>query len=143
MIEPTLALQTAIRAKLIAAPAVTALVSADQIRAGSTRPGDCPCIITGSGTTTLHGHDYTGQRAAWIYMDLHVWTKKDDDSLTNIDQEAKQLAFAVSQALNKSLSIEGGYCDQFHVTGSVFPRDPDPTYGHGVINVEAFVRWII
>lgn len=137
MIEPTLALQTAIRAALIAAPAVIALVPADNIRAGSTRPDKTPCIIMANGTTALHGHDYTSQRAAWVNLDLHLWT------LDAGEDAAKEIAFAVSSALDKRLSIAGGYCDHFEVTGAVYPRDPDPAYGHGVLSVEALIRWVI
>ncbi|MBZ9757855.1 DUF3168 domain-containing protein [Mesorhizobium sp. ESP6-5] len=137
MIEPTLALQTAIRAALIAAPAVIALVPADNIRSGSTRPDKTPCIIMANGTTALHGHDYTAQRAAWVNLDLHVWT------LDAGEDAAKEIAFAVSNALDQRLSIAGGYCDHFEVTGAVYPRDPDPAYGHGVLSVEALIRWII
>lgn len=137
MIEPTLALQTAIRASLIAAPAVTALVPADHIRAGSTRPDTTPCIIMANGTTALHGHDYTAQRAAWVNLDLHVWT------LDAGEEAAKEIAFAVSNALDKRLKIDGGYCDHFKVTRAVYPRDPNPAYGHGVISVEALIRWMV
>lgn len=137
MIEPTLALQTAIRAALIAAPAVTALVSADNIRSGSTRPDKTPCIIMANSTTALHGHDYTAQRAAWVNLDLHVWT------LDAGEDAAKEIAFAVSNALDRRVTITGGYCDHFEVTGAVYPRDPDPAYGHGVLSVEALIRWII
>ena len=137
MIEPTLALQTAIRAALIAAPAVTGLVPADHIRSGSTRPDNAPCIIMANGTTALHGRDYTAQRAAWVNLDLHVWT------LDAGEDAAKEIAFAVSNALDKRLPIVGGYCDHFRVNGAVYPRDPDPAYGHGVLSVEALVRWIV
>lgn len=137
MIEPTLALQTAIRTTLIASPEVVALVSADNIRSGSTRPDKTPCIIMANASTTLHGHDYTAQRAAWVYLDLHVWT------LDQGEETAKQIAFAVSNSLDKRMSIEGGECDHFRITGASFPRDPDPAYGHGVLSVEAFVRWTV
>ncbi len=138
MIEPVLALQTAIRRTLVNADAVTSLVSADHIRAGSTRPETTPCIIVSDGNTELHGHDYTAQRTAWVYLDLHIWT-------LNAGQDAaKDIAGAVMGALDKrSLTIDGGYCDHFRVTGSRFPRDPDPAYGHGVLSVEALVRWIV
>lgn len=137
MIEPTLALQTAIRARLLDTPAVLALVPADNIRAGSTRPDKTPAIIMSNGNTTLHGHDYTSQRAAWVYLDLHIWT------LNEGEQRAKEIAFAVTQALDIALAVEGGYCDEFKVTGAVFPRDPTPGYGHGVLSVEALIRWIL
>ena len=138
MFEPTLALQTAIRAALVASPAVTDLVTADHIRSGSTRPDKTPCVIMSDGNTALHGHDYTSQRTAWVYLDLHIWT-------LNAGQDAaKEIAGTVTAALDKrNLPIEGGYCDHFRVTASRFPRDPDPAYGHGVLSVEALVRWIV
>lgn len=138
MIEPTLALQTAIRSALASSPAVTALVPADHIRSGSTRPDKTPCIIMSDGNTALHGHDYSSQRTAWVYLDLHIWT------LDTGQDAAKEVAGAVMAALDKrNLTIDGGYCDHFRVTASRFPRDPDPAYGHGVLSVEALIRWIV
>ena len=138
MIEPTLALQTAIRARLIGKPEVTALVPADHIRSGSTRPDKTPSIIMSDGNTALHGHDYSSQRTAWVYLDLHIWT------MDAGQDAAKEIAGVVAAALDKrALQIEGGYCDHFRVTASRFPRDPDPAYGHGVLSVEALIRWIV
>lgn len=137
MIEPTLALQTAIRTALVGNSAVTALVPADHIRAGSTRPDKLPCIMMSDGNTTLHGHDYTAQRTAWVYLDLHIWTLDDGQDA------AKEIAGAVTTALDKPMTIDGGDCDHFRVTASRFPRDPTPGYGHGVLSVEALIRWII
>lgn len=138
MIEPTLALQTAIRTRLINQPDVIALVPANNIRSGSTRPDKTPSIIMSDGTTALHGYDYTAQRTAWVYLDLHIWT-------LNAGQDAaKEITGAVMAALDKrNMQIEGGYCDHFRVTKSSFPRDPDPAYGHGVLSVEALMRWIV
>ncbi|MBD9493194.1 DUF3168 domain-containing protein [Ensifer sp. ENS01] len=140
MIEPTLALQTAIRTRLIGKSEVMALLEDDptRIRSGSTRPDKTPCIIMSDGNTSLHGHDYTSQRTAWVYLDLHIWT------LDAGQDAAKEIAGVVTAALDKrNLQIEGGYCDHFRVTASRFPRDPDPAYGHGVLSVEALVRWIV
>ncbi len=138
MIEPTLALQTAIRAALVASPAVTALVPADHIRSGSTRPDKTPAIIMSDGNTALAGHDYRSQRTAWVYLDLHVWT------LDAGQDAAKEIAGAVTAALDTpNVTIAGGFCDHFRVTTSRFPRDPDPAYGHGVLSVEALIRWTV
>lgn len=137
MIEPTLALQTAIRTALVNAPDVIALVPADHIRSGSTRPDKTPCIIMSDGNTSLHGHDYTSQRTAWVYLDLHIWT------LDAGQDAAKEIAGAIMSALDKPLKFEGCECDHFRVTASRFPRDPDPAYGHGVLSVEALIRWVI
>jgi hypothetical protein len=137
MIEPVLALQEAINQALVSAPAVTALVSPDHIRAGSTRPDMTPCIIIADGTTTLAGHDYRSQRTAWVRLDLHIWT------LDAGEDAAKEIAGAVIRALDKTPTLQGGDCDHFRVHASRFPRDPDPAYGHGVLSIEAFVRWKI
>ncbi|MER9210064.1 DUF3168 domain-containing protein [Mesorhizobium sp. M0771] len=137
MIEPTIALQTAIRSRLLDRPAVTALVQPDNIRAGSTRPDRTPAIIMSDGTTALHGYDYTAQRAAWVNLDLHIWT------LDQGQEAAKAIAFAVCQALDGQLDLVGAHCDHFEVTRAVYPRDPDPRYGHGVLSVDALIRWIV
>ncbi len=138
MIEPTLALQNAIRARLIGTQEVTDLVPADHIRSGSTRPDKTPCIIMSDGNTALHGHDYSSQRTAWAYLDLHIWT------LDAGQDAAKEIAGVVIAALDaRNLQIAGGYCDHFRVTTSRFPRDPDPAYGHGILFVEALIRWIV
>lgn len=140
MIEPTLALQTAIRTRLIGTPEVMALLEHDptRVRSGSTRPDKTPCIIMSDGNTALHGHDYSSQRTAWVYLDLHIWT------LDAGQDAAKEIAGTVMAALDKrNLQIDGGYCDHFKVTASRFPRDPDPAYGHGILSVEALIRWIV
>jgi hypothetical protein len=138
MIEPTLALQTAIRDRLTDSDRIAALVDSQNIRDGITRPNQTPCIIMSNASTTLHGHDYTAQRCAWVYLDLHIWT------LDAGEDAAKEIAFAVTEVLDKrGLKIDGGYCDHFRVTRSAFPRDPEPAYGHGVLSVEALIRWIV
>lgn len=138
MIEPILTLQTAIRASLIRNPKLIALVPATNIRSGSTRPDMETCIILSDGSTSLHGYDYTAQRTAWAYLDLHIWT-------LNAGQDAaKEIAGVVMATLAKdNIAISGGYCDQFRIVNSRFPRDPDPQYGHGILSVEALIRWII
>lgn len=137
MFEPILALQTAIRTALVTSPDVSALVPADHIRSGSTRPDKTPAIIMSDGNTMNGGHDYASQRTAMVYLDLHIWT------LDAGQDAAKEIAGAVTAVLDKPLHFEGCDCDHFRVTASRFPRDPDPAYGHGVLSVEALIRWII
>lgn len=140
MIEPVLALQTAIRTRLIGKAEVMNLLDSDptRVRSGSTRPDKTPSIIMSDGNTSLHGHDYTAQRVARVFLDIHIWT------LDAGQDAAKEIAGAVMAALDKrGLQIDGGYCDDFRITASRFPRDPDPAYGHGVLSVEALIRWIV
>jgi Protein of unknown function (DUF3168) len=139
MIEPVLALQSAIRNRLASKPEVTALVPADHIRAGSTRPDRTPCIIMSDGSTTLHGHDYRAQSAAWVYLDLHIWT------LDAGQDAAKEIAGTVAAALSKyglTDALQGGYVDHFNVTTIRHLRDPNPAYGHSIVSVEALIRWL-
>jgi len=143
MIEPTLALQTAIRNRLAGSPNIAALVDPENIRAGSSRPDDTPCIIMSNASTSLHGHDYRAQRCAWASFDLHIWAM-DREAEVNGEDIVKEIAFAITQALDKhSLQIDGGYVDHCRVTHSAFPRDPQPTFGHGILSVEALIRWIV
>lgn len=136
--EPVLELQNAILAILEDAPEVTALVDPINIRAGSTRPDEKPCIIVGDGNTARSGHDYAAQRTARVVMDLHIWT------LGSGQNAAKEITGKVAAALDvRKLDIQGGFCDDFRVVATRFPRDPNPDYGHGVLSIEAAVRWII
>nr|WP_321457429.1 DUF3168 domain-containing protein [uncultured Cohaesibacter sp.] len=138
MFEPVIALQAAMRSALVNSPDVLLLVDADSIRAGSTRPDTTPCIIMSGGTTELNGHDYRAQRNAWVNMDLHVWTFGKGQAM------AHDIIGAIMHALdNQDLQVDGGYCDHFRTVTTHFIRDPDPDYGHAILKVEAFIRWMI
>ena len=135
MIEPSLALQTAIRAHLAADLAVTADVPADRIRAGLARPENLPAIMIGDGHVLNHGHAAGAQYVAGVFLDLHIWTLEDGQD------RAKTIGASVGAALLKWSVADDFELDEFKVTRVVWPRDPDPQYGHGVLSIEAVVRW--
>lgn len=139
MIEPTLALQTAIRAALIASPAVTSLVDPDNIRGGTTRPDKIPAIIMGSGQTMFLGNASGSQYLARVILDLHIWALEDGADT------AKAIGFAVSDVLKETPAATGFSFDEFSLPAVRWMRDPDPaqSYTHGVITVEAVIRWSI
>ncbi|MBM3089256.1 DUF3168 domain-containing protein [Ensifer sp. T173] len=139
MIEPTVALRTAIRAALIASPEVSALVPAAHIRAGSTRPDNFPMIIMSDGQTEFLGNASGSQYVARVFLDLHIWSV-DDGADT-----AKAIGFAVCNALKEVPAASGFAIDEFSLPAVHWMRDPDPalSYAHGVINVEAVIRWSI
>lgn len=137
MIEPSLALQTAIRNHLIAQPAITALVPVDHIRAGTTRPDKLPTIIITNGTTVMHGRAAGSQYVASVFLDLHIWTEAD-----GLDM-AKTIGGAVANALIDWPATEGFELDTFKHVRTVWPRDPDKNFGHGVLSIEAVIRWSI
>lgn len=55
MIDPTLALQTAIHDHLVGDPAIVALVDPLNIRIGSSRPENLPGIRIANGTAMMRG----------------------------------------------------------------------------------------
>ncbi len=137
MLEPTLAFQTAVRATLIAAPGVLALVPADHIRAGSTRPERMPCIIIADGRVTYAGRASGSQLVARVGLALHVWAIEDGADT------AKAIGHAVSAVLTDAPATEGFDLDEFAMPSLVWMRDPQPehSYTHGVLNLEAVLRW--
>src|SRR5690554_4744730 len=137
MIEPSLALQTAIRATLIASPEVSALVPAAHIRSGSTRPDNLPCIIMANGQTAFLGNAAGSQYVARVFLDLHVWALEDGADT------AKAIGFAVMNALKEAPAAGGFAIDEWHLPAVRWMRDPDPdkAYTHGVFTVECVMRW--
>lgn len=139
MLEPTLALQTAIRAHLINAPAITALVPAAHIRAGSTRADKLPAIIIGNGTTQFLGRASAGQYVARVFLDLHIWAIEAEVGPT----VAKAIGAVLADALRDAPAGDGFSFDEWALTRLVWPRDPNPDYGHGVLSIETVIRWTI
>lgn len=136
MSEPSLALQTAIRARLIATPAVTALVPAASIFDRTTRPEDFPCIVIGDGQTVLEGICYS-VRSVRVFADLHLWAK--ESGLENV----KTLAGAAFDALFRELPVPGFMVNLCHATGIRFMRDPGGEHSHAVLTVEAVLGEIL
>lgn len=137
MIEPTLALQAAIGNRLAAYPAVTAHVDPANIRGGQMRPEDFPCILMGNGQTILLGHASGSQYVARVFLTIHVWAVEDGADT------AKAIGFAVMNALKQAPEAEGFAIDDFDLPSIAWMRDPDParSYTHGVMTVEAVMRW--
>lgn len=138
MIEPSLALQTAIRSRLIEYPAVTALVPAASIRSGSTRPDRSPCIILAGGQTQYLGHAAGSQHVARVFLDLHIWAIEDGADT------AKAIGYALAQALIGMPWQQDGFdIDAFDQPRIIWMRDPQPelAYTHGIAEIEAVIRW--
>ena len=98
MTEPSLALQTAIRARLIASPHVMELVDPPNIRDGDTRPEAFPSIILGNAQVETAGH-YGSYRNVTVYLDLHIWTETLEG--------AKNLGALTNKALFAPLDVPG------------------------------------
>src|SRR5262245_52814982 len=110
MIEPTLALQTAVRAHLTALPAITGLVPAGHIRAGSTRPEKFPAIMIADGTTQFLGRAAGGQYIVRVLLDIHVWAIE-----AGLDT-AKTIGGALADALRDAPAADGFDIDDWTLT---------------------------
>lgn len=137
MISPDIEFQTAIRAALIANPAVTGLVPVDSIRAGSTRPDNLPCIILANPQTMHLGRSAGGAYMTRVFIDLHIWALEDGADM------ARQIGGALSVALWDAPDTNEVGIDEYTRPGFAFTRDPDPerAYCHGVGTVEGVIRW--
>ncbi|ATU92009.1 DUF3168 domain-containing protein [Phyllobacterium zundukense] len=137
MIEPSLAFRTAIRTRLINDINVTALVSASSILAGSTRPANFPCIMLADVQTQFLGYAAGSQYQARVFVDAHIW------AIENGEDTAKSIGFAVMNALRDIPNPEAFAIDELQKSSVRWMKDPDPTkdYTHGVLSLEAVIRW--
>jgi hypothetical protein len=137
MIDPSLEFQTAIRAALIAHPEVNALVPAEHVRAGSTRPEKLPTIILANPQMINLGRASGGQYLTRVYIDLHIWALEDGADM------ARQIGAAASVALWDAPDSGTVGIDAYERPSFAFARDPDPerAYCHGVGTVEGVIRW--
>ena len=130
-VSADLALQKAVRSRLLATPGVTALVPAGSILDTNQRPAPMPSIIIGEGQA-IEGTmiDRSDQSLA---MDLHVWKK--ELSLAGV----KAIAGAIRTAIHSArLASEAGFhFADCRVSSMRFLRDPDGETAHGVVTLEA------
>jgi hypothetical protein len=132
MAEASLDLQKAVRARLVAASAVTGLVPATSIVDRSGTPATFPSIIIGEGQT-LPGGDI-GRRQHEAYADLHVWTE--EPGLV----QSKTIVSAMRSALaDGRWTFDNFAVADLHIASSRFMRDPDGRHGHAVISLQAIV----
>lgn len=128
-----LAVQKAIRGRLISTGAVLALVPASSVLDINQRPAPDPSIIIGEGQT-LEGDDIA-RRTQSVVMSLHVWKK--EPGLAGV----KAIASAIRLALHAGRPVLASpyQCGDCRVSSMRFLRDPDGETSHGVVTVETLV----
>ena len=130
-----LAFQKALRARLVATAAVTALVPAAAILDRNQRPAPSPSIVLGESQTVDEGNSIE-RVVTRIYHTVHIWKK--EPSLEGV----KAIAGAIRGTVHAGgIVIDSGFhlADCF-VSGERFMRDPDGETSHGVVTVEALVK---
>ncbi len=130
MTEPSLSLQKAIRARLVANVQLIALVPAANIFDKNQRPEVFPCIILGEGQT-INGNDLDRRRYSLAY-DVHIFVKE-----TGLTQTK-----AICGAMRDALRDKFDYVDTFRIadvriTSTRFMRDPSGEHSHAVMTIEA------
>lgn len=130
-----LAVQKAIRTRLIGTPAVVALVPATAILDRNQRPAPSPSIILGE-SQEIGGDTSLQRQHLRIIHTLHVW--KREASLEGV----KSLAGVIRTAIHAArLDLGPGlHCADALVSSARFLRDPDGETSHGVVVVEVLVE---
>lgn len=133
MTEPSLALQAAIRARLVAASAITSLVPASNILDRNARPVPFPSIIIGEGQTVPD--EGLARRRHQVFADLHIWATEPGLVVS------KQIVGAVRDALADTFwNVPGLHVADLFVLSSRFMHDPDGLHSHCVVSLSAFVK---
>lgn len=129
----SLALQKALRLRLVATSAVTDLVPAAAILDRNARPNPDPAIIIGEDQTTDESR--IARNVVRVYSTLHIWKK--EPGLVGV----KAIAGAIGSAIKPSrLVLETGYhCGDCYVSGERFLRDPDGETSHAIVTIETLV----
>lgn len=126
--EPSLALQAAIRARLVATSAVTSLVPAASILDKNARPAPFPGIIIGEGQTVPDAGIARNRHEA--FADLHIWAT--EPGLV----QSKTIAGAIRAALADAVwNIPGLHVVDLQIASTRFMRDPDGLHSHGVVSL--------
>lgn len=129
-----LAVQKAIRARLIATSVVTDLVPATGVVDVNQRPAPDPAIILGECQIV----DVSDMQRTQVYVfhDLHVWKK--EPQLTG----ANAIAGAIRSAIHQGrFNLDPGYhCADVRTSNIRVMRDPDGATSHAVVTVETLVQ---
>lgn len=126
-----LAVQKALRARLVDTPAVTALVPATGILDRNQRPAPSPSIVLGEAQVLDEGESIARKRLRVVHT-AHVWKK--EPSLAGVNEIAGAMRAAVaSDRLDLS---PGWHCIDAYVSDIRLLRDPDGETSHAVVTIE-------
>lgn len=130
-----LAVQVAIRQRLVSSVAVTDLVPESNILDSNHRPAPRPGIILGETQITDEGEGLERKRIR-VFHTLHILTVEPSTEVN------KSIAGAVREAIRSSrLDLEEGlHAADARVNSSRTFRDPDRETAHGVLVVDVLVQ---
>ncbi|OKO88054.1 hypothetical protein AC629_10925 [Bradyrhizobium sp. NAS80.1] len=132
--DPSLALQKAIRARLIASPELMALVPADHVIDANGRPEIMPAVYIGEGQSILRRWDATS------YTTLHVWFAEPGLVRCKEAVSAIVAALRIDAQVDGVLPIDGFTVHDMQATQTRYLRDPHGPFSHGIVSVAAIVN---
>ena len=129
-----LAVQGALRARLVTSPAVAALVPPGAILDAHKRPAPRPGIVLGE--TQALRYESLSRRLETITHTIHIWTEEPSTEAN------KRIAFAVRGAIESArLDLAPNFhCADWDVVSTRHLRDPDGVTAHGVLTVQVLVE---
>lgn len=132
--EPSLDLQKAIRARLLASEELLALIPPDHILDATGRPERIPCVNIGEGQTVF------GRFTSTTYAQLHIWFK--EPGLVNAKAAAGLIvdALRVDAQISGVLTLDNFICHDLAVTQTRFIPDPHGPYSHGIVSVVGIMK---
>jgi hypothetical protein len=132
--DPSLALQKAIRARLIASPELMALVQAEHVMDANGRPEIMPAVYIGEGQTIFRRWDAT------THATLHVWFQEPGVVQCKMAVSAIVAALWIDAQADGVLLIDGFTVHDMQATQTRYMRDPHGSYSHGIVTVAAIVK---
>ena len=138
MSDPSLAVQKALRARLVANAAVTALVPATNILDHNQRPALDPSIVLGEDQVVDQNNLTIRRDYVRVYPTIHIWKK--EPSL----QGVKAISGGIRRAIGRLQPLELGdpdfVCSDCVIENARFLRDPDGEHSHGVLTLNVLVQ---
>lgn len=133
MTEPSLALQRALRARLITSPGVTSLVAVGAILDRSGRPEAFPCILIADAQAMYA--DRISSFHEKVFATLHVWSR--EEGLAGVKAIVGTIRDCLRYDRHDPLEVPGFDCRHLLFASAQFMRDPDAIHSHAVVTVEA------
>ncbi|MCE6960574.1 DUF3168 domain-containing protein [Cereibacter sphaeroides] len=130
-----IAVQIALRQRLILDAGVIALVPAANILDVNQRPAPSPSIILGQSQAVDDGDSIARDRTR-VFHTLHVWKK--EASLEGVKRICGEIRRAVQA--DRLLLSAGFHAADARVSDMRQTRDPDGETSHGVVTVEVLVQ---
>lgn len=136
MTDPSLALQTALRAALTASAALAALVPAANILDRTGPAQRFPAVLIGEGQT-IHEEMTWARDTIRVYLDLHLWDERADLTTIKVQAGAVRDVLRLAQLTPEDYAVV-----DLVIQATRFMRDHEgqTPLAHGVLTVNALLQ---